>query len=163
MSGPHCPPLREVQRSRNSVAFSPEGACCSRPQGKKSPMESGPTPKEPERETSEPVPGVTERRSSRPPRRSSSTSLQAALTASGRAEQSLSTLMRAIRDLSSGVSGAREANVQLLRELESMADMLGSANETQLALKNRVALLEQTLERAHQEASAERAYILEQQ
>jgi hypothetical protein len=71
--------------------------------------------------------------------------------------------MRAIRDLSSGVSGAREANVQLLRELESMADMLGSANETQLALKNRVGLLEQTIERAHQEASAERAYILEQQ
>jgi hypothetical protein len=71
--------------------------------------------------------------------------------------------MRAIRDLSSGVSGAREANLQLLRELEGMADMLGSANETQLALKNRVALLEQTLERTHQEASAERAYILEQQ
>jgi hypothetical protein len=71
--------------------------------------------------------------------------------------------MRAIRDLSSGVSGAREANLQLLRELESMADMLGAANETQLALKNRVGLLEQTLERAHQEASAERAYILEQQ
>jgi hypothetical protein len=71
--------------------------------------------------------------------------------------------MRAIRELSSGVSGAREANLQLLRELESMADMLGSANETQLALKNRVALLEQTLERTHREASAERAYILEQQ
>ena len=71
--------------------------------------------------------------------------------------------MRAIRDLSSGVSGAREANLQLLRELEGMADMLGSANETQLALKNRVALLEQTLERTHQEARAERAYILEQQ
>jgi hypothetical protein len=75
----------------------------------------------------------------------------------------LSTLMRAIRDLSSGVSGAREANLQLLRELEAMADMLGAANETQLALKNRVALLEETLERTHQEASAERAYILEQQ
>jgi predicted nucleic acid-binding Zn-ribbon protein len=163
MNGPHCPPLREVQRSRNSVAFSPEGVWCSSPRRKKSLMESGPTPKESERETSEPVPGATERsRSSRPPRRSSS-HLQAALTASGRAEQSLSTLMRAIRDLSSGVSGAREANVQLLRELESMADMLGSANETQLALKNRVGLLEQTLERAHQEASAERAYILEQQ
>lgn len=71
--------------------------------------------------------------------------------------------MRAMRDLSSGVSGAREANLQLLRELESMADLLGSANETQLALKNRVALLEQTLERTYQEAKAERAYILEQQ
>lgn len=126
-------------------------------------MESGPTPKEPERETSEPVPSTPERRSSRPPRSRSSSHLQAALTASGRAEQSLGTLMRAIRDLSSGVSGAREANLQLLRELEGMADMLGSANESQLALKNRIALLEQTIERTHQEAKAERAYILEQQ
>ncbi|HEV8551746.1 MAG TPA: hypothetical protein VGQ57_22010 [Polyangiaceae bacterium] len=71
--------------------------------------------------------------------------------------------MRSIRDLSSGVSGAREANVQLLRELEGMSDLLGAANERQLALKNRVALLEQTLERAHVEASRERAYILDQQ
>jgi hypothetical protein len=71
--------------------------------------------------------------------------------------------MRAIRDLSSGVSGAREANVQLLRELESMSDLLGSANERQLALKNRVTLLEQSLERAHIEAQRERAYILDQQ
>jgi len=61
------------------------------------------------------------------------------------------------------VSGAREANLHLLRELEAMADMLGSANEQHLALKNRVALLEQTLERAHEDATAERAYILEQQ
>ena len=83
--------------------------------------------------------------------------------ASGRAEASLSTLMRAIRDLSSGVSGAREANLQLLRELESMSDLLGAANERQLALKNRVSLLEQSLERAHLEAQRERAYILDQQ
>jgi hypothetical protein len=71
--------------------------------------------------------------------------------------------MRAIRDLSSGVSGAREANVQLMRELEAMSDLLGAANERQLALKNRVALLEQSLERAHVEAQRERAYILDQQ
>jgi hypothetical protein len=71
--------------------------------------------------------------------------------------------MRSIRDLSSGVTGAREANVQLLRELESMADLLGAANERQLALRNRVSLLEQTLERAQKEAANERNYILEQQ
>jgi hypothetical protein len=71
--------------------------------------------------------------------------------------------MRAIRDLSSGVSGAREANVQLLRELEAMSDLLGAANERQLALKNRVSLLEQSLERSHVEAQRERAYILDQQ
>jgi hypothetical protein len=87
----------------------------------------------------------------------------AALSASSRAEASLSTLMRAIRDLSSGVSGAREANVQLLRELEGMSNLLGSSNERQLALKNRVTLLEQQLERTHAEAQAEREYILDQQ
>jgi hypothetical protein len=87
----------------------------------------------------------------------------AALSASNKAESSLSTLMRSIRDLSAGVTGAREANLQLYREFEGMADLLGSANERQLALKNRVTLLEQTLERAHVEAQSERNYILEQQ
>lgn len=106
---------------------------------------------------------ASDRPSSRPPGRDSSAHLHAALSASGRAEASLSTLMRAIRDLSSGVSGAREANMQLLRELESMSDLLGSANERQLALKNRVTLLEQSLERAHIESQRERAYILDQQ
>lgn len=116
----------------------------------------------------EPAPRAStksDRPPSRPPGsgRDSSAHLHAALSASGRAEASLSTLMRAIRDLSSGVSGAREANVQLLRELEAMSDLLGAANERQLALKNRVGLLEQSLERAHIEAQRERAYILDQQ
>jgi hypothetical protein len=106
---------------------------------------------------------ASDRPPSRPPGRDSSAMLHAALSASGKAEASLSTLMRSIRDLSAGVSGAREANVQLLRELEAMSDLLGAANERQLALKNRVALLEQSLERSHIEASRERAYILDQQ
>jgi len=106
---------------------------------------------------------TSDRPPSRPPGRDSSAHLHAALSASGKAEASLSTLMRSIRDLSAGVSGAREANVQLLRELESMSDLLGAANERQLALKNRVALLEQSLERAQIESSRERAYILDQQ
>jgi hypothetical protein len=89
--------------------------------------------------------------------------LEAALAASSRSEASLSTLMRAVRDLSAGVSGAREANVQLMREMECLADMLGGANERQLALRNRVVFLERALEKANAEASAERAYILDQQ
>jgi hypothetical protein len=100
---------------------------------------------------------------SRPSGRDSSAHLHAALSASGKAEASLSTLMRSIRDLSAGVSGAREANVQLLRELEAMSDLLGAANERQLALQNRVALLEQSLERSHVESQREREYILDQQ
>lgn len=106
---------------------------------------------------------VGDRPLSRPSHRDSSAHLHAALSASGKAEASLSTLMRSIRDLSAGVSGAREANVQLLRELEAMSDLLGAANERQLALKNRIGLLEQSLERSHVESQRERAYILDQQ
>lgn len=89
--------------------------------------------------------------------------LEAALAASSRSESSLGMLMRAVRDLSAGVSGAREANLQIVREMECLADMLGGANERQLALRNRVVFLERALEKAQQEASAERAYILDQQ
>src|SRR5688572_21148410 len=89
--------------------------------------------------------------------------LQAALSATSRADASLSTLMRAVRDLTSGVSSAREANVALVGELGALADLLGAANERQLALKNRVSLLEQTLARSAQDAQNERNYILEQQ
>jgi len=114
-------------------------------------------------ETTPKAASVSDRPPSRPPGRDSSALLHAALSASGKAEASLSTLMRSIRDLSAGVSGAREANVQLLRELEAMSDLLGAANERQLALKNRVTLLEQSLQRAHIEAQRERSYILDQQ
>ncbi len=89
--------------------------------------------------------------------------LQAALSATSRADASLSTLMRAVRDLTAGVSNAREANVALVGELGALADLLGAANERQLALKNRVTYLEGSLARAHKEASNERTYILEQQ
>jgi hypothetical protein len=89
--------------------------------------------------------------------------LQAALSATSRADASLSTLMRAVRELTTGVSDAREANVALVGELGSLADLLGAANERQLALKNRVLYLEQALERAEKDAVSERAYILDQQ
>jgi hypothetical protein len=89
--------------------------------------------------------------------------LQAALSATSRADASLSTLMRAVRDLTSGVSSAREANVALVGELGALADLLAAANERQLALKNRVVLLEQTLAKNEHEALKERNYILEQQ
>ena len=89
--------------------------------------------------------------------------LQAALAATSRADASLSTLMRVVRELTTGVSSAREANVSLVTELGALADLLGAANERQLALKNRVALLEHALAKAAEEAKSERAYILEQQ
>src|SRR5262245_30016259 len=74
--------------------------------------------------------------------------VQAALAASTRTEASLSSLMRAVQTLTSGVSGAREANVQLVSELEQLREMLGNANQQQLAMKGRLTSLERALEQA---------------
>ncbi len=107
----------------------------------------------------------TERPSAAVPSISSAASearLQAALSATSRADATLSSLMRAARELTSGVSTAREANVALVGELGALADLLGAANERQLALKNRVAYLEQARVRTEREAGSERVYLLEQ-
>ncbi len=88
--------------------------------------------------------------------------VQAAIAASTRTEASLSQLMRAVQSLSAGVSGAREANVQLVRELEKLREMLGDANQNQLTLKNRQKALEKALEEAHEAAARERVFLTEQ-
>ncbi len=88
--------------------------------------------------------------------------VQAAIAASARAEASLSGLFRAIQHLGTGVGGAREANELLTRELEALRDMLGAANEQQLAFKQKVALLEQALDRARKDAEREREFLTEQ-
>jgi hypothetical protein len=88
--------------------------------------------------------------------------VRAALAASNRTEASLSSLMRVVQALSAGVSGARESNVELLRELEFLREMLGRANEHQLGLKNRLQVLEGALEQAQREAARERAFLSDQ-
>jgi len=88
--------------------------------------------------------------------------VQAAIAASARAEASLSSLFRAIQSLDTGVGGAREANELLTRELEALREMLGAANEQQLAAKQKVTLLEQALDRARKETERERKFLTEQ-
>ena len=101
-----------------------------------------------------PLPGLTTESDAR---------LQAALAASARAEASLNGLFRSIQNLGSGVGGAREANESLVQELEALRDMLGAANEQQMAFKQKVLLLEQALDRARKEAERDRAFLIEQQ
>jgi hypothetical protein len=108
----------------------------------------------------------TERPAPPPPSITSAASdarLQAALSATSRADASLSTLMRAVRELTTGVATAREANLALVTELGALADLLGAANERQLALKNRGLFLEQALVKAGDEAKREREYLIDQQ
>ncbi|MEO7035518.1 MAG: hypothetical protein ABI548_16445 [Polyangiaceae bacterium] len=89
--------------------------------------------------------------------------LQAALAASARAEASLNGLFRSIQNLDSGVGGAKEANESLTQELEALRDMLSLANEQHQAFKQKVALLEQALDRTRKDGERERAFLLEQQ
>ncbi len=87
---------------------------------------------------------------------------RAALDAGSRAGSSLSELSKMVAELSGGVVGARQANEQLVQELSTLRAMLGSANEQQLALRHRMALLEQQLAQTEIEAAREREFLTNQ-
>jgi hypothetical protein len=87
---------------------------------------------------------------------------RAALDAGARAGSSLSELTKIVADLFGGLSGAKQANEQLVHELSTLRAMLGSANEQQLALKYRVAQLEQELTADRQDAERERQFLTDQ-
>lgn len=87
---------------------------------------------------------------------------RAAMDAGARAGSSLSDLAKIVSDLSGGLAGAKSANEQLVQELSTLRAMLGSANEQQLALRHRVATLEQELILARAEAEQERQFLTQQ-
>jgi hypothetical protein len=88
---------------------------------------------------------------------------EAVLEVSTRTEASLSQLIRAIEQVSTGVSGAREANEQLANELVRLRQLLGESNQERLSLRTRAAALEQELVRVREQASSELKYLTEQQ
>ena len=89
--------------------------------------------------------------------------MQAALAASARAEASLGALFRALQNLGSGASGAREANESLTVELEALRDLLGTADEQKLTFEDKVEQLEAVLDRTRKEHARERTFLIEQQ
>ena len=96
--------------------------------------------------------------------------VEAALEASSRAEASLSALLKTIHQVTTGVSGAREANDALVTELQSMREMLRTSNERRSALERRIALVEQerdaarrSLEELEVSAAADRTFLMEEQ
>lgn len=122
-----------------------------------------PPPSEPQNAAPGEVPASKVAPSTTPPEHAeSSAKVQAALAASIRTDASLSGLMRAIQELARGVGGAREANEQLVRELETLRELLGASNEQLLALKNRIRELEAECERQRAELGNDKAYLTEQ-
>lgn len=93
---------------------------------------------------------------------SSDQHFRAAVDAGSRAGSSLSELSKIVAELSGGLSGAKLANEQLVYELSTLRAMLGSANEQQLALRHKNALLEQEVLSVQTAAQRERDFLTEQ-
>jgi hypothetical protein len=85
-----------------------------------------------------------------------------AVDAGARAGTTLSELSKMVAELSGGVVGAKHANEQLLQELTTLRAVLGTANEQQAGLKQRLAELEQELVAARDEAEHERQFLTNQ-
>ena len=81
---------------------------------------------------------------------------RAALDAGTRAGSNLSELSKIVSELSGGLSGAKQANEQLVEELGTLRAMLASTSEQQRGLRHRVAELEQELAASRQELAASR-------
>jgi hypothetical protein len=89
--------------------------------------------------------------------------MEAALAECTRAEANLGSLLRGLSHLTAGATAAREANVTLLTELDTMRALLGRSNEFELRLRHRVEMLEQALETAERESFIARALLIEQE
>lgn len=87
---------------------------------------------------------------------------QAALEAGSRAGSSLGELSRIVAELSGGLSGAKNANEQLVQELSTLRTMLGAANEQHVTLRGRIAELEEDIITLKGEAARERQFLTDQ-
>lgn len=89
--------------------------------------------------------------------------IEAALAESARTEANLNLLLRGLEQIVAGASASRESNSMLSRELDSLRDVLARSSAEEMALRQRVRLLEQAVERARRDAALERAFFLEQE
>jgi hypothetical protein len=96
--------------------------------------------------------------------------VEAAIEASVRADSSLSSLLRAVHQVTNGVNGARESNEQLVRELEQLRALLRSGNGAQTALNEEVERLRverdearRAIEDARADAAQQRAFLIQEQ
>lgn len=89
--------------------------------------------------------------------------IEAALAESARTEANLNLLLRGLEQIVAGASASRDSNSMLSRELDSLRDVLARSSAEEMALRQRVRLLEQAVERARRDAALERAFFLEQE
>lgn len=96
--------------------------------------------------------------------------VQAALAAGTRTGASLSAVFRAVQAMTDGLSGAQEANRQLVEELETMHRLLAERTEENAALAGQLAALEgerdhalREVEQMRADAEREREFLVDEQ
>jgi hypothetical protein len=89
--------------------------------------------------------------------------IETALAECTRAEANLGSLIRGLTHLTAGARAARDANTSLLRELDSVRELLGKSHAHELMLRHRVQSLEQQLENAEREATLAHGRFIEQE
>jgi len=94
---------------------------------------------------------------------SSEERLELALAGVSRTEANLGQLLRGLKHLAAGAAAAREANLELVHELDDLRAHLAQVNEEEAALRYRTTQLEQLLDLVRSEAAREREFLIEQQ
>ena len=89
--------------------------------------------------------------------------LELALAGVTRSEVSLALLSRGLKHLASSAALAREANTELIHELDALRTHLARTHDEEQALRFRMHQLEQLLDVIRHETSRERAFLIEQQ
>jgi hypothetical protein len=89
--------------------------------------------------------------------------VQLALAESTRTEANLGSLLRGLQHLAAGATAARDANLALFHELDTARELLAKSNAEERVLRQRVRLLEQSLEWQRQDAARDRALFIEQE
>jgi hypothetical protein len=89
--------------------------------------------------------------------------VQLALAESTRTEANLGSLLRGLQHLAAGATAARDANLALFHELDVVRTLLGKSNAEERVLRQRVRLLEQSLEWQQQDALRDRQSFIAQE
>ncbi|HEX7670437.1 MAG TPA: hypothetical protein VF395_12665 [Polyangiaceae bacterium] len=89
--------------------------------------------------------------------------VQLALADSTRTEANLGSLLRGLQHLAAGAAAARDANLALFHDLEKVRELLGKSNAEERVLRQRLRLLEQTLESEKEDSVRDRASFIVQE
>jgi hypothetical protein len=89
--------------------------------------------------------------------------LDFALAGVTRTQANLGLLMRGLKHLAAGAASARDANAELLHELDALRAHLARGHDEEQAMRFRMSQLEQLLDVIRHESGRERAFLVEQQ